>query len=351
MSLNRAEQHISGEPKNREKVSPVFQAIFIVVSALIIILGFYFRIAVYTNRDEPIVHQPITPEKFRELGGFPEAINVGLQIDHFQDFNVTKNQFQFSGNLWFEFEAGTISLEALNDFKFERATILYRSEPDTKLNGSQLMVRYLIKVAYNSGLVFSDFPLDDHRINLVLAHPFISPEEVIFETKTSNFVFDGKLLPFGWNAVRFTVKEGFSESRLSKLDAQRSVVQPLVGFVMDVERYGARYLLAILLPIFLLYFLMFFSFSVDAGPSITVTLGGMTGILAYRYVIEQLSPQSGDLMLSDYFFFLILTSAMLIFLLNQLDLFVLQLSVNKKKAGITIVHLYTLTAAIYLLLP
>ncbi len=351
MSVIARQQKMASELKDRDKVSPVFQAIFIAMSALIIIIGFYFRIGVYANQDEPIVHQPITPQKFRDLGGFPEPINVGLQIDQFQDFNVTKNQFQFSGNLWFEFEAGTISLEALNDFRFERGTIVSRSEPDTKLNGNLLTVRYLLKVAFNSGLVFSDFPLDDHRINLVLTHPFISPEEVIFETKTSNFVVDGKLFPFGWNIIRRTVKEGFSESHLSEQDVGKAVIQPLVGFSMDVERYGARYLLAILLPLFLLYFLMFFSFSVDAGPSISVTLGGMTGILAYRYVIEQLSPQSGDLMLSDYFFFLVLTSAMLIFLLNQLDLFVLQLSVNRKKAGITFIHIYTLTATIYLLLP
>lgn len=335
----------------REKVSPLFQAAFIVISAGIIFLGFYFQLGNFRNHDERIVYEPITPEKLRDLGGLPETINVGLHIDNFQEFSVTKNYFEFSANLWFEFEAGTISLDALNGFKFERGTMLYRSEPDTQLNGTKLMVRYLVKVGFNSGLVFSDFPLDDHRINIVITHPFISPEEVVFETKASNFIFDGNLSPFGWQDINRSVKYGFNEFRLSALEKDKKFIQPIIGFSLDIERYGSRYLVAVLLPIFLIYFLMFFCLSVEASSSVTVALGGITGILAYRYIIEQLSPQSGDLMLADHFFFLILTSAMLIFLLNKWDLFVQRLSMNKKKIGISIIHLFTVAATVYLLVP
>ena len=339
---------VAGE---REKVSPIFQATMMIMSGLIIFMSFYYRIELFRALDEPLVHETISPQKLRELGGYPEYVDVGLEIERFQEFNVTKNQFTFTGNVWFEFEAGSVSIDTLKDFAFDRATILYRSEPDTRLLGSKLMVRFLIKVAFNTGLVNSDFPVDDHRINIVLSHPFVSPEEIIFEARATNFVFDSNLLSSGWNTIDKSVKSGFTEARLSEQGTEKMVLQPMVAFSIDVERYGARYVLAILLPIFLMFFLIFYCLSVDAAPSVAVSLGGITGILAYRYVIEQLSPPTGDLMMSDHFFFLILTSAMLVFLLNKLDLFVMQLDMKKKVLGVVLIHMFTVIASIYMLFP
>jgi hypothetical protein len=96
---------------------------------------------------------------------------------------------------------------------------------------------------------------------------------------------------------------------------------------------------------------MFFALSVETAPSVTITLGGITGTLAYRYVIEQLSPVTGELMLSDHFFFLLLTSSLLVFLLNKIDLFVMHLSLNTKRIAILGIHLFTISASIYLLSP
>ncbi len=335
----------------RTKVSPLFQAAMIFISASIIAIGFSLRTAYFRSLDEPMTFKTISPQKLREFGGFPESINVGLQIDHFHEFDVIKNQFVFSGNVWFEFEGDTVAIEPLSNFEFDRATILYRSLPDTKIIGSKLVVRYVIKVAFNTGLQYADFPVDSHRINLVLTHPFISPEEFIFENKADDFIFEDELWQFGWRKSNLFVKQGYAESKLSEQNVEKTVLQPLVGFSIDIQRYGGRSLLAILLPIWLIYYLMFFALSVDAGPSITVALGGITGILAYRYVIEQLSPRTGDLMISDYIFFLILASAMLIFLFTQFDLYVMKLGLGAKKIGIASIHLFTVAVTIYFLLP
>jgi hypothetical protein len=333
----------------RERISPYFQTTLIIFTALVFVAAFYVRLTYFHTNDEPMYFESLTPQGLKEFGGFPEFINVGLHIDRFQEFDVTKNRFQFAGSVWFEFEAGAVSIETLENFSFERGTILYRSEPDTSLEGTRLIVRYLVRVAYNAGLIFTDFPLDDHRINLVLTHPFLSPEEVIFDTKTTDFIFAGNLIPFGWRNIGRSVKEGYTISRLTEDAKQRQILQPVVGFSLDIERYGVRYTLAILLPIMLIHFLMFFALSVETGPSVTIALGGITGILAYRYVIEQLSPLTGDLMLSDHFYFLFLTSSMLIFLLNKIDLFVLRLPLLLKKLGIIFIHAFTLSASLYLL--
>lgn len=341
----------TSDTPGRERVSPYFLTVMIFITASILVLSCYIRIAYFRTFDEPIYYESFTPQKLREFGGSPEFVDVGLHIDRFQEFDVTKNKFQFSGSLWFEFEAGAVSIETLQNFAFERGTILYRSDPDTALDGTRLLVRYLVRVAYNAGLIFTDFPLDDHRINLVLTHPFLSPEEVIFDTKTTDFIYGGNLIPFGWRMVGRSVKSGYTVADLTEDAKPRQVLQPVVGFSLDIERYGVRYTLAIILPILLIHFLMFFCLSVETGPSVTIALGGITGTLAYRYVIEQLSPLTGDLMLSDHFFFLILTSSMLIFLLNKVDLFLLRLPLSIKKLAVFGIHVFTLSAALYLLTP
>ncbi len=339
------------DPFMREGVSPVFQAVCIAFSSFILVLSFYLRGAYFRAADEPSAMEKITPDTIAQFGGFPERIQVGLHIDRFQDFDVTKNFFQFTGNLWFEFNASAISLATLEEFQFERATIIYRSKPETKFIGKRLFVRYLVRVSYNSGLVFRDFPLDDHRINLVLTHPFISPEEVIFETRARNFSFDGNLIPFGWRTLGISVRSGYEEAQLRENSPSRIIRQPVVAFSIDIERYGPRFTLTILLPLLIIYFLMFFALSVDVLTSVTITLGGITGILAYRYVIEQLSPLSGDLMMSDHFFFLFLGSSVVIFLFNKVDIFMSKMSIGIKKSMIAFIHASTLGAAIYILLP
>lgn len=334
---------------SREKVSPYFQMFMISISSIVLVAGFYLRMERFSAADEPVRRETLTPKKLKEFGGSPEYIDVGLHINRFQEFDVPRNRFQFSGSVWFQFEAGALSIETLRDFTFDRGTILYRSEPDTSLDGTKLMVRYIVQVAFNTGLVFSDFPLDDHQINLVLTHPFLSPEEVIFDSKTTDFKYSGNLIPFGWKIVGQSVTSGFSSAVISDQAPDKPVRQPIVGFSLDVERYGTRYVLAILLPILLLHFIIYFCLSVDPNPSVTIALGSLTGMLAYRYVIEQLSPLTGDLMLSDYFFFLFLTSSGIIFLFNNVDLFVLKLSPKIKKLGIILNHLLVIIISLILL--
>lgn len=338
-------------PFGREGVSPIYQSLLIFCSLAVLAFSFYIRSNVFNTLDEPIAHESVSPETLKTFGGFPEFIMVGLHIDRFQNFDVTKNNFQLSGSLWFDFNAGAISIATLEQFQFERATINYLSEPEIKLRDNRLFIRYLVNVSFNSGLVFSDFPLDDHRVNLVLTHPFISPEEIIFDTTTADFSFDGNLSSFGWQTVGLSVKSGYEKAVLSENAHNKTIMQPIVGFAIDIKRYGSRFPLTIFLPLIIIYFLMFFSLSVDVLTSVTITLGGITGILAYRYVIEQLSPLSGDLMLSDYCFFLFLGSSVVIFLFNKADIFLLGFKLGYKKLFIFLTHFFTLIAAIYLLIP
>lgn len=318
---------------------------------MIIGVGFFARMEYFQSLDEPAKIEYVTPERYRDLGGFSDQILVGLTIERFKDFDIQKNNFQFMGNLWFEFDAGTVSLETLGDFSFHRATLTYVSKPETRLINDRLLVRYIIKASFNAGLVYNNFPLDNHRISLVLTHPFIAPEEILFESSINNFVLSGDLLPFGWKIVGTGVETGYLESSLLQFSNELTLKHPIAAFSIDVKRYGARHALAILLPMFLLLFLMSFALATDEAPGIGITLGGITGLLAYRYVIEQMSPVSGELMLSDKFFFLVLISSLMIFLFNMIDLFIVTISMRKKHLVLAIIYSFAVLASAVLLAP
>lgn len=333
----------------RQKVSPYLQLFMTIVAAGILMIAFHARMLQYRTSDEPVVYETLTPRKLLEFGGPSQLVDVGLHIDRFQQFDIIKNDFEFTGSLWFLFEAGTVPLKVLEEFIFYGGTILDKSAPEISIHGTKLLANYMLRVKFSTGLNFKYFPLDDHDINLILTNPFVSPDEIVFTTRSSNFTFGGNLKNYGWADVGHFIKAGFIQSNLTHPERLPSEYHPLLGFSISAERYGYRYVLAILFPIILVYLLMFFVFSLETHQSVGLALTGITVILAYRYVIEAMSPMSGDMMLSDHFFFMILTSAMFILVLNQIDLFLTPLPLRLKKLGILAIHIFTCSASIYLL--
>ena len=119
---------------------------------------------------------------------------------------------------------------------------------------------------------------------------------------------------------------------------------------MEFSRFGTRQLISILLPLLLIFYITVFCFSIEPQTSIGLSTGSMTAIIAYRFVIENLSPASGYFMLSDYLFFLILSACFITFFLNVLDVFLFTIPMNIKKAGIIGIHGFVIAVSCYLLM-
>ena len=337
-------------PSERKKISPLFQVLMIAINLIITSFMLTYRLTYFRTQDIQPKFQTITPKKLKEFGGFPGIIKVGLYIDQFQDFSMVKNKFSFNGVVWFEMNTGLVSIDTLEQFNFEQAKILYRSPPDTKIIKDKLLVLYNVRIEFSSRLNFADFPFDDHRIHLILTHPFISPEEVLFSSSQREFVLKAETMSYGWKVVNHLVKTGYIKSQLDKYDKRKTLYNPTAVFFIDFERYGFRYIISIILPLFLILYLVFFSLSLNTNPSVSLSTGGITAILAYRFVIENLSPVSGDFMLSDKIFFLVLAASCLIFFFNTFDLFAIQLRSWQKKMVITAIHGAIILCTSYLLL-
>ena len=66
-------------------------------------------------------------------------------------------------------------------------------------------------------------------------------------------------------------------------------------------------------------FMAFFSFGCnppqESTRMLTLAMSSMTGLLAYRFVLQNLTPKAGYFILSDCFFFLLLALVFLVFCL------------------------------------
>ena len=342
--------HSPESPRTQVKATRQVILIFISMTCIMGLL-FWRTDGIFRAFDQMPELHPITPEKITEWGGFSGVVNVGLYIDEFQRFSMVGNQFVLDGILWFKFDPGVVSLDTLQKFSFDNGTILYRSPADTKVDKGKLVVRYNIRVQFSSNLDYKEFPMDDHRISLALVNRFLEPSEVIFKSTQREFTIEPDMSFKGWQEVDKDVETGYIDAHLDPLDDSQVVIYPAIIFSINYSRASIRYTLSILLPLAIMFFLTLFSLSLTMRAALPIAGGGITAILAYRFVIENLSPRVGYFMASDFIFFLFLGTALGVFILNVAEsLGKITLSSQAKLAILTLFHLLIVGSILYLVL-
>lgn len=330
-------------------VSPLLQIAFIFISVSIIGYALFRRIEQHKFSDPIPSIEYFTPETLRIFKTSPITIETGLHIDKFQEFKMEQNNFIFSGTLWFKFDPGSISLDTLEKFDFAKGDILERGKPDMHFVEEKLLVRYKIKVEFNSPLDYKDFPLDNHRLFLKLTNTDLYPEEVIFDTAEKNFIIKANVQDSGWKLVGKDVESGYSITQLSSGTQTTINTYPVAIFTLKYLRDGIRYALSIFLPLLFLFYLILLTFSLEPERAITISPAIVTALLAYRFVIERISPQNvGYFMLSDQLFFLFLGLLSLFFILNAIDRYATPFKYGQKVIILVIFHTFTIVANLYL---
>jgi hypothetical protein len=322
-----------------------------ILTSLLLTGMFGYRFSFFKERDPRVAYNVITPTKFKEFGSFSNEVPVGLYIDDFEQFNIIKNEFVFTGQIWFMLAPGSISLETLEKFSFARGDILQRSYPYLKIVNERLFVQYNIRVKMNSPLNLEDFPLDNHTICIQLDHLYTHPNEILFEPALDNFRIEANLKPFGWVIADKEIKSGYIERRLDSLENGKAQYYPTTLFYFDIIRYGIQHTLTIFLPLILIFFVILFCFSVkESTVSFSLAIGGLTTILAYRFVIVNMSPQVSYAMMTDYIFLFILGSGVCIFLVHVSDMFYnFVLTLWFKKLVLVVMHILINVVSFYLL--
>lgn len=308
------------------KISPYVQVVSIILSLAVISIAGLRRLSRPVIQERYLSMYTFTPASLQSFGEFSEKITTGLYIDSFQKFDMNRNEYIFTGLLWFEFTPGSISFNALEKFEFEAGTILNKSERFASLVNDKILVRYNIRVLLSALLNYSDFPFDGHRLHIVLENKFVGLDQILFYSEQSLFNINTVSKTYGWVERGCLVRTGYKQVLLDKYNSQKTFYYPVVVFSIDYQRDGVRFLLSILLPLLLLFFIVMFSFSTRGPISVSTCTVGVTAILGYRFVIENISPQVGYFMRSDYMFLLSLALCSCAFVIAVVDNFILPFS-------------------------
>lgn len=336
------------EAKNKESVvSPIFQIIFIVINAIAMSIAISIGLSSYRNIEKEPLLQTLTPAKVKIFGGLPQTVIVGLNIQNFQTFDVINKNFVFNGTVWFLLNPGFISLKTLSKFEFAQGQILEKGEPKTEIIDGKLFVEFPVRVQFTSPLNFDYFPIDDHNIYIIFTHPQLSPEEINLQSWQQYFTDLSDEKSVGWELFDTNVYNGYSDIQLDEFDKEKEQLIPTVIFELKYTRYGSRYIVSILLPLLLIFYLSLFSLSASHRAAISLATGSITAILAYRFVIENLSPNSGYFMLSDYIFFMFLIATAFVFFIVMLESFEFHVPKMLKKLFIVAIHMFVIGAIFY----
>lgn len=291
-------------------VLPRYQVLMLIfTSTIIIFLGYQTRLTVHTAEPSPNL-LPITPKKIAEWGGVPTQVKVGMYIENFPEFNVEENTFVAEAIIWFKFDTSLISLSTIENFSFEQGSIEKKEGPETSLIDDQLLAKYSIRLRFTSNISYKFFPHDDHSIYISLINPVVTPIDFIFQSDAAAFSLSKDIFIPEWLPVNHKVRLGYEENVLDKFDQRKIVRAPKVIFSIDFQRSGARKILLILFPLFLIFFIGLFAFAFDIEKQerliLSLTSGSITSLIAYRFVIQGMSPESGYFVLSDYIYTLLL---------------------------------------------
>lgn len=256
----------------------------------------------------------ITEADIKRWGQEPIPVKVGLSITDFITFENIKNKFTLDALVWFEFDPALVPLEKINDFSFESAQIIKKSKPVIRKQGNQTIAHYYIRVEFNEYLNHSRFPLDDHYLQLDLYNNAFYAREIAFIAEPKDFVFSPQAAISGWEIVDKKVQAGYEEIAVVLGD---KIEHPQAIFYISLNKQNIKQILLIFLPLLFIFFFCVLSFSLASVLAIPMTLAGISGLLAYMFVINNLSPFVGYLMLSDYFVLLFLCEVFLIFVVNM----------------------------------
>lgn len=289
--------------------------IFLMIATVIMFITFLYKpLKEFRSDDLGPTIVAATKEETEALRNQDRIVETHIAIYDAPKFNKTANKYEFHGYIIFTYNPKTISKETIEQFTIQKGT-LNKSTPtiiDHK-DGKQ-SAHFIIDGSFSMQIDYKDYPLDDHLVSFALINHAAKPQELLYVMTDKDFGIEDEYSMARWKDVGHSVTTGY----LQKEFAFGKVEYPAILLSIDYAHDAIRQTIIILLPLFLVFFLTTFILSLNPDPyhrvMIGTATGGVSANMAYRYVIESLSPKVGYFMLSDYLFFLFFFTVFLNFL-------------------------------------
>ena len=294
-----------------------------IMVTMCVILTIIFSLALFrfnTSDPEPEV-KVLTVEKEREFGLFKSRVFTGLFVQNFPEFDMINNKFVMDGIVWFEYNPDEVMLDVLGKFSFVNGNIISKSTPDVQIKKNRTFVKYTVRVEFKSNLKYYKFPLEDHRIGIVLTNEYLTPYEVIFEVVNTNFTVNPNIFISNWKVHRLNTNRGYTQNILDQVDESKKTEKPIAVFMIDFVKGGIRKAFIIFVPIFLSFLLGLFAFLLTISNIVgraTLAVSSVSTLLGYRFVIERMMPSVGYFTTTDHVYVILLAFAFAMFVFQTL---------------------------------
>jgi hypothetical protein len=288
----------------------------------IIVIFIFFGIRIFSvNITDPFPHiTPYVPQEESATTKQTAEVYVGFFITDFLEFNIVKNNFVVDCVVWMLFNPHQVSLKRLEHFTFKKGEIIQKEKATTKIIGNKIFVRNVLRAKFKTDLNYKFFPLEDHHISIIFRNMYVTPEEVRFISKLSWFDIDKNIYTHNWVQDKKSIKYGSSTFETDKFDKKKNVSYPEIVFNIVFKKAGIRRAFVLLLPLILVFFLGLLSFVIDIQEGtkvvLSLSIGSLTALLAYRYVIESMSPKVGYFTVIDSIYIIIIICSFISFFIN-----------------------------------
>ncbi|MFA5307037.1 MAG: hypothetical protein WC365_06330 [Candidatus Babeliales bacterium] len=290
---------------------------------MILLVTIYLPIAFRINSNRPNITDTIpqlkalTTKELEKLGPFSVRVKVGMFIRDVPIFNIEKNNFKIDSVIWFEFNGDEITLDTLEKFSIDNGKILSKSPPDIKISENGLIfAKYNVLFELNTNLGFHHFPLENHRLSIVISNDFVTPKEMTYVVDASGFQIQSNILPAGWDIKDTYVNSGYLPLKFDPQDTSKKTENPKALFALNLVKTSSRKALIIFIPLFsasILSLLSFITGLANTFSMFTLTASAVTALLTYRFVIEQMMPTVGYSTLADTIFLFLLLFSFIVF--------------------------------------
>ncbi len=289
---------------------------------LIVITYFHVLYFLFVLRNNAFLATNIKPEILSlntlRIRGDPTKIRyvkTGLLIQDFADFDINNNNFILNGILWFKFNPSLISLEKVGDFSFQNARYLKKELTEKIVVGHELFVQYKIQISFSVDLDHRFFPLNDYNLHVVMVNEHVKADEMIFDIKSNGLSLANDLKIEDWRILDTSVESGYANIIIED-NTLCSTSYPRVLFTLRLKKKDLRRLILIIAPILLILFISTAGMlPFDRASTLSISAGCLTGILAYRYVINNSSPNVGYFTLAEHIYHFCLLFVFLSFVL------------------------------------
>ncbi len=247
----------------------------------------------------------ITREKQKELGPFTSVVKTGFYIKNISKADVINNNFSINGVVWFEFDPSEVMLSMVEKFSFLDGVIVQKAEPNIKMIGERVFVKYEVVVELSSDLRYHYYPYDSHRLPIILINDYVSTYEMFFITADANFNIDPSVSLSNWKVDDITTDYGYRTANFEGISSRKKVNYPLTLFLLEFSSLGIKNILVVFIPVLfnillaLFCLLIFYRRGEEHFDILTMASVALTSQIAFRFVLNTMMPNVGYSTVAD----------------------------------------------------